>query len=249
MPAVLVQCAPPIAVAQARAALNGTVLSVPSLATFTLPVFTGAMLRAAGMAGSLVAGCTRPAFLAATRATHAHTMCAAVHRTDFIGAIWTCPVGVAGAGTTLLKIGAVARALVRAHCLQDFTVVAAPARVAVALAVDAHAVAGAGWVQAIRFFTVFSFVSRVAGTRAHDANAPAPTLGIDALSCRHITLGALPAAVTQAAPFGVLPIATAQHWAGCSRTIGAQKPWKTMAGSRNTFAITMAISGAFHHRL
>lgn len=62
---------------------NGTVLSVPSLATFTLPVFTGAMFRAAGMAGSLVAGCARPAFLAATRATHAHTMCAAVHRTDF----------------------------------------------------------------------------------------------------------------------------------------------------------------------
>lgn len=66
------------------------------------------------------------------------------------GAIGTCPVGVAGAGTTLLKVGAVARALVRAHCLQDFTVVATPARVAVALAVDAHAVAGAGWVQAIR---------------------------------------------------------------------------------------------------
>lgn len=62
---------------------NGTVLSVPSLATFTLPIFAGAMLRAAGMAGSLVAGCARPAFLAATRATHAHTVCAAVHWTDF----------------------------------------------------------------------------------------------------------------------------------------------------------------------
>lgn len=49
-----------------------------------------------------------------------------------------------------MKVGAVARALVRAHRLQDFTVVAPPARVAVALAVDAHAVAGAGWVQAIR---------------------------------------------------------------------------------------------------
>lgn len=58
---------------------NGTVLSIPSLATFTLPVFTGAMLRAAGMAGSLVAGCTRPAFLTATRATHAHAVCATVH--------------------------------------------------------------------------------------------------------------------------------------------------------------------------
>ena len=67
-----------------------------------------------------------------------------------IGTIWTCPVGVAGAGTTLLKVGAMARALVRAHCLQDFTVVATPAWVAVALAMDAHAVAGAGWVQAIR---------------------------------------------------------------------------------------------------
>lgn len=58
-----------------------------------------------------------------------------------IGAIWTCPAGVTGAGTTLLKVGAVARALVRAHRLQDFTVVATPARVAVALTVDAHAVA------------------------------------------------------------------------------------------------------------
>lgn len=67
-----------------------------------------------------------------------------------IGAIWTCPVGVTGAATTFLKVGAMARALVRAHCLQDFTVVATPARVAVALTMDAHAVAGAGWVQAIR---------------------------------------------------------------------------------------------------
>jgi len=65
------------------------------------------------------------------------------------------------------------------------------------------------------FFTVFSFVPGVAGTRAHDANAPAPTLGIDALSCRHVALGALPAAVTQAASFGVLPVATTQHRAGC----------------------------------
>ena len=67
-----------------------------------------------------------------------------------VGAIRACPVGVAGAGTALLKVGAVARALVRAHRLQDFAVAAPPARVAVALAMDAHAVAGAGWVQAIR---------------------------------------------------------------------------------------------------
>lgn len=67
-----------------------------------------------------------------------------------IGAIWACPVGVAGAAPALLKVGAMPRALVRAHCLQDFTVAAPPARVAVALAVDAHTVAGAGWIQAIR---------------------------------------------------------------------------------------------------
>lgn len=67
-----------------------------------------------------------------------------------IGAIWTCPVGVTIAATTLLKVGAMTRALVRAHCFQDLAVVAPPARVAVALAVDAHTVAGAGWVQAIR---------------------------------------------------------------------------------------------------
>lgn len=67
-----------------------------------------------------------------------------------IGAIWTCPVGVTGAAATLLKVGAMTRALVRAHCLQDFTVVATPAWIAVALTVDAHTMAGAGWVQAIR---------------------------------------------------------------------------------------------------
>lgn len=62
-----------------RQPTNGTVLSVPSLATFTLPIFTGAVLCAAGMAGSLVASCACPAFLTATCATHAHTVCAAVH--------------------------------------------------------------------------------------------------------------------------------------------------------------------------
>lgn len=58
-------------------------LAVPALAAFAFPVFTGAVLGAAGMAGSLVAGGARPAFLAATRAPHAHPVRAAVHRTDF----------------------------------------------------------------------------------------------------------------------------------------------------------------------
>lgn len=34
-----------------------------------------------------------------------------------------------------------------------------------------------------------------------------------------------------------------------SWTIRAQKPWETMASSRNTLSISMAISGAFHHGL
>lgn len=64
------------------------------------------------------------------------------------------------------------------------------------------------------FFTVFSFVPRVAGAWAHDADATAPALGIDALRRRHVALGALPATVTEAAAFGVLPVAAAQHRAG-----------------------------------
>lgn len=66
-----------------RQPTNGAVLSVPSLATFTLPVLTGAVLGAAGVAGALVAGCARPALLAATRAAHAHAVRATVRRTDF----------------------------------------------------------------------------------------------------------------------------------------------------------------------
>lgn len=61
---------------------NGAVLSVPSLAAFTLAVLAGAVLGAARVAGSLVAGCAHPAFLAAARAAHAHTVRAAVRRAD-----------------------------------------------------------------------------------------------------------------------------------------------------------------------
>lgn len=76
--------------------------------------------------------------------------------------------------------------------------------------------AGAGVnIYSFTFFTVFSFISRVAGARAHDANASAPALGINALCCRHVALRALPAAVAEAASLGVLPVAAAQDWAGC----------------------------------
>lgn len=65
---------------------NGTVLSVPPLATFALPILAGAVLSAAGVAGPLVAGCACPAVLAATSPSHAHAVCAAVHRADLY--IW-----------------------------------------------------------------------------------------------------------------------------------------------------------------
>lgn len=65
------------------------------------------------------------------------------------------------------------------------------------------------------FFTVLSFVSRVTSARAHDANPTTPTLRVNALGSRHVTLGALPAAEAQAAALGVLPVATTEHGTGC----------------------------------
>lgn len=50
------------------------------------------------------------------------------------------PVLVAGAGAGLGVVGAVARALVRAHGLGDLAAGSTPARLTVALAVDAHPV-------------------------------------------------------------------------------------------------------------
>lgn len=78
------------------------------------------------------------------------------------------------------------------------------------------------------FFTVFSFVSRVASARAHDANPTTPTLRVNALGSRYITLGALPATEAQAAALGVLPVATTEHWTGrCEMTYDreGQQPW------------------------
>ena len=56
---------------------------------------------------------------------------------------------MAGAGGTLGLVGAVARALVRAHGLQDLAAGAAPAWVTVALPVDTRAVTRTGWIQAV----------------------------------------------------------------------------------------------------
>lgn len=64
------------------------------------------------------------------------------------------------------------------------------------------------------FLTVLSFVPWVASTRAHDADAPAPALRVDALRGRHVALRALPAAEAQAASLRVLPVAAAQDRTG-----------------------------------
>lgn len=62
---------------------DGAVLPVPALAALALAVLAGPVLRAARVAGSLIAGGARPAFLAATRAPHADPVRAAVHGADF----------------------------------------------------------------------------------------------------------------------------------------------------------------------
>lgn len=108
------------------------------------------------------------------------------------------------------------RALVWTHGLEYFTVVTTPSWIAVTFPMDAHTMIGTSRVQTVSFFTVFSFVSRVASTRAHDTNPTTPALRVNTLGSRHITLGALPAAETEAAALGVLAVATTQHWTGCS---------------------------------
>lgn len=65
------------------------------------------------------------------------------------------------------------------------------------------------------FFTALAFVSRVADTGAHDARAVVIAGDINTLVGWDITLRSLPATVAQAPSFHVLPISTAQHWAGC----------------------------------
>ena len=62
---------------------DGAVLAVPALAAFALAILARAVLGAARVAGSLTAGCARPALFTATGAPHAHPVRAAVHGTDF----------------------------------------------------------------------------------------------------------------------------------------------------------------------
>lgn len=62
---------------------DGAVLAVPALGAFTPAVLARPVLRAARVAGSLVARWARPAFFTATSAPHANAMGAAVHGTYF----------------------------------------------------------------------------------------------------------------------------------------------------------------------
>lgn len=74
----------------------------------------------------------------------------------------------------------------------------------------------ANWMHlANTFFTTLAFVSGVANTGAHDARAMVIAGDINTLVGGDITLRSLPATVAQAPSFHVLPVSTAQHWAGC----------------------------------
>lgn len=65
------------------------------------------------------------------------------------------------------------------------------------------------------FFTALAFVSWVADTGPHDARAMVIAGDVNALVRRDITFCSFPAAMAQTPPLHVLPISTAQHWAGC----------------------------------
>ena len=65
---------------------DGAVLAVPARAALALAVAAGSVLRAARVAGALVAGRPHPAVLAAARAPHADAMAPAVGSTDLCGA-------------------------------------------------------------------------------------------------------------------------------------------------------------------
>lgn len=64
---------------------DGAVLAVPARAALALAVAAGPVLRAARVAGALVAGRPRPAVLAAARAPNADAMAPAVGSTDLCG--------------------------------------------------------------------------------------------------------------------------------------------------------------------
>lgn len=70
----------------------------------------------------------------------------------------------------------------------------------------------------LTFLTVLPFVAGRADAGPINAGAVAPAGGVDALIHGHIALGALPAAVALACPFGVLSIPAAQHRAGGCKT-------------------------------
>lgn len=61
---------------------DGAVLSVPALVTLAFAVLAGPVFDAERVAHALVAGCTRPAFLAATGSAHAHPVGSAVDRAN-----------------------------------------------------------------------------------------------------------------------------------------------------------------------
>lgn len=69
----------------------------------------------------------------------------------------------------------------------------------------------------LTFLTVLALVARVADASTHDAGAMVAAGHVDALAGGHITLGTLPATVTEAPTLHILAISTAEHRAGGCR--------------------------------
>lgn len=65
---------------------DGAVLAIPARAALALAVAAGSVLRAARVAGALVAGRPHPAILAAACAPHADAVAPAVSSADLCGA-------------------------------------------------------------------------------------------------------------------------------------------------------------------
>lgn len=157
------------------------------------------------------------------------------------------PVGIAAAESSIREEGPMAGALIQTSGSWGLTICSSPANRTVTFSSYAHASSRAGRIHAVHFFTALAFVSWVADTGAHDACAMVIAGDINALVGWDITLCSLPATMAQAPSFHVLPIPTAQHWAGRSATVRAQKAKEAMASPRHAVSIPIAITGTVVH--
>lgn len=108
----------------------------------------------------------------------------------------------------------------------------------------------------LTFLAVLALVSGVADAGAHDADAVAAAVDVDALVGRHVALGAFPAAVALAAAPRVLSVPAAQHrTGGCKQEDGSVRRTRLLStqslGRRlgpNAAAFRAGFNSALFHR-